>query len=178
MKLLIAIIALYLGAAVEAGAQQKIGHVNSEAIMQKLPDAADAQKQLDALVADWQNELSRMQTEWKKRFEEYDQKKLIMTDARRAEAEKDLRALDQRIAEYRNQKFGQNGDLFQKQNELMKPVQDRVFKAIQDVATEEGFDYILDQSGEILMMYANPRLDLTAKVLEKLLAATSLPQQN
>ncbi|MBI4419055.1 MAG: OmpH family outer membrane protein [Ignavibacteriales bacterium] len=178
MKLLVAMIALCLSAAVEAGAQQKIGHVNAEAIMQKLPDAADAQKQLDALVADWQNELNRMQTEWKKRFDEYDQKKLIMTDARRAEAEKDLRALDQRIAEYRNQKFGQNGELFQKQNELMKPVQDRVFKAIQDVATEEGLDYILDQSGEILMMYANPRLDLTPKVLEKLLAATSLPQQN
>lgn len=162
-----------------ASAQQKIGHVNTEAIMKQLPDASDAQKQLDALVNEWQNELNKLQSEWQKKYDEYDQKKLIMTDARRAEAEKELRELDRRIAEYRNQKFGQNGDMFQKQNELMKPVQDRVFKAIEEVAKEEGFDYILDQSGEILMMYANPRNDITPKVLERLVMVTpAAPEQN
>lgn len=178
MKLTAAIAGAVILAVGTAAAQQKIGHVNTEAIMSKLPDAADAQRQLDVLVEEWQRELNRMQDEWKRKFEEYDQKKLIMTDARRAESEKELRDLDQRIAEYRNQKFGQNGELFQKQNDLMKPVQDRVFKAIQDVATEEGFDYVLDQSGEILMMYANPAYDLTQKVLARLQAATSLPEKN
>ncbi|HET9131185.1 MAG TPA: OmpH family outer membrane protein, partial [Terriglobia bacterium] len=71
-------------------------------------------------------------------------------------------------ADFRTQKFGQNGELFAKQNELMKPVQDRVFKAIQDVAQEEGYDYVFDKSGEILLMYANPKYDITDKVLEKL----------
>lgn len=160
-------------------AQQKIGHVNTEAIMKQLPDASDAQKQLDALVNEWQNELNKLQSEWQKKYDEYDQKKLIMTDARRAEAEKELQELDRRIAEYRNQKFGQSGDMFQKQNELMKPVQDRVFKAIEEVAKEEGFDYILDQSGEILMMYANPRNDITPKVLERLVMVTpASPEKN
>jgi outer membrane protein len=148
--------------------QQKIGHVSSDAIMKQLPDAQDAQKQLDAMVAEWQGELNTMQQDWQKKFDDYDQKKLIMSEARRADAEKELRDLDQRIAEYRNQKFGQNGELFQKQNELMKPVQDRVFKAIEDVAKEEGYDYVLDKSGEILMMYANEKYDLTPKVLERL----------
>ncbi|MEP0821419.1 MAG: OmpH family outer membrane protein [Ignavibacterium sp.] len=178
MKLTAAIAGAMVLAVGVATAQQKIGHVNTEAIMSKLPDAADAQRQLDVLVGEWQRELDWMQDEWKRKFEEYDQKKLIMTDARRAESERELRELDQRIAEYRNQKFGQNGELFQKQNDLMKPVQDRVFKAIQDVATEEGFDYVLDQSGEILMMYANPVYDLTQKVLARLQAATSLPKTN
>jgi len=152
--------------------QQKIGHVNTEAIMKQLPDAADAQRQLDGLVAEWQNELKGMQSDWQQKFNDYDQKKLIMTDARKAEAEKELRELDKRIAEYRNQKFGQSGDLFQKQNEFMKPVQDRVFKAIEEVAKDEGFDYVLDQSGEILMMYANPRNDITPKVIERLVTVT------
>lgn len=156
-------------------AQQKIGHVSSDAIMKQLPDAQDAQKQLDAFVVDWQNELNTMQQNWQKKFDDYDQKKLIMSEARRADAEKELRELDQRIADYRNQKFGQNGELFQKQNELMKPVQDRVFKAIQDVAKEEGYDYVLDKSGEILMMYANDKYDLTPKVLEKLQVGTVPP---
>lgn len=154
--------------AVPVSAQVKIGHVSSEAIMKELPDAQDAQRQLDALVVEWQNELQKMQQDWQRKFDEYDKKKLIMTDQRRADAEKELQALDRKIADYRNLKFGQNGELFNKQNELMKPVQDRVFKAIQDVAVEEGYDYVFDKSGEILMMYANEKNDLTAKVLDKL----------
>ena len=149
-------------------AQMKLGHVNSNAIMKQLPDAQDAQKQLDALTAQWQEELNKMQNDWKRKFDDYDKRKLIMTDQRRSDAEKELRELDQRIVEFRNQKFGQNGELFTKQNELMKPVQDRVFKAIQDVAKDEGYDYVFDRSGEILLMYANDKYDLTQKVLDKL----------
>lgn len=159
-----------LFAAVTPSAAQtlKIGHVSSEAILKELPDAQDAQRQLDALVVEWQNELQKMQQEWQRKYDEYDKRKLIMTDRRRADAEKELQELDRRIVEFRNQKFGQNGELFNKQNELMKPVQDRVFKAIQDVAQEEGYDYIFDKSGEILMMYANEKHDVTAKVFAKL----------
>jgi outer membrane protein len=84
--------------------------------------------------------------------------------------------MDQKIASFRTQKFGQNGELFQKQNELMKPVQDRIFKAIRDVATEEGFDYVFDKSGQILLMYTNEKFDLTTKVLEKLKTPSSSRQ--
>jgi len=167
-KIPIALCGLLLFATLPAIAQMKIGHVSTEAIMKQLPDAQDAQKQLDALTASWQDELNKMQDDWKKKYDEYDKKKLIMTDQRRSDAEKELRDLDQKMSEFRNQKFGQNGELFAKQNDLMKPVQDRVFKAIQDVAVEEGFDYVFDKSGEILLMYANPKYDLTDKVLEKL----------
>ncbi|MGH2567333.1 MAG: OmpH family outer membrane protein [Bacteroidota bacterium] len=164
--------------AIPALAQMKIGHVSSEAIMKELPDAQDAQRQLDALVVEWQNELQKMQQDWQRRFEEYDKRKLIMTDQRRADAEKELQDLDRKIAEYRSQKFGQNGELFNKQNELMKPVQDRVFKAIQDVALEEGFDYVFDKSGEILLMYANEKNDLTLQVLAKLQRGITTPPKN
>lgn len=163
---------------VAAAAQQKIGHISTDAIMKQLPDAQDAQKQLDALVVEWQQELNNLQKEWEDKFADYDKKKLIMTDARRAETEKGLRDLDQRIANFRAQKFGQNGELFQKQNELMKPVQDRVFKAIQDVAKEEGYDYVLDKSGEILMMYTNEEYDLTQKVLGRLTTMAPGQRQN
>lgn len=153
-----------------AAAQMKIGHISSEAIMKQLPDAQDAQRQLDALVAEWQNELNRMQQEWQRKYDEYEKRKLIMTEQRRAEAEKELQELDRKIVDFRAQKFGQNGELFTKQNELMKPVQDRVFKAIQEVALEEGYDYVFDKSGEILLMYATEKHDLTSKVLAKLQA--------
>src|SRR5512136_3263583 len=91
---------------VSAGnAQMKIGHINSEAVMQALPEAADAQKSLDALVAQWEGELQKMQADWKRRFDEYDKRKLILTDQARADQERELRDLDQKIVDYRNKKF-------------------------------------------------------------------------
>ncbi|MDE3057373.1 MAG: OmpH family outer membrane protein [Bacteroidota bacterium] len=149
-------------------AQSKIGYINSEAIMQQLPEAQDAQKQLDALSAEWQNDLKKMQDTLQQKFEDYDKRKLIMSDARRADVEKELRALDQQMVDYRTKKFGTNGELFQKQNELMKPIQDRIFKAVEDVANESGYDYIFDKSSTTLLMFANEKNDLTAKVLAKL----------
>ena len=153
---------------VSASAQSKIGHINSEAIMQALPEAQDAQRSLDAIVAQWEAELVKMQNEWKKKLDEYDKKKLIMTEQARADAEKELRGLDQSIADFRNKKFGPNGELFQKQNEVMKPFQNKLFQVLQDVAKEEGYDYVFDQSGDILLLYANEKNDLTQTVLARM----------
>jgi outer membrane protein len=171
MKTLIAIATLgvlLVCAAPTARSQAKIGWVNSAAIMEKLPEAQDAQHQIDKFVADWQEELAKLQNNWQKKFEEYDKKKLIMTDQLRAQSEKELQDLERGIADYRTKKFGQNGELFNKQNELMKPLQNKVFKVIQDIAKEDDYDYILDKSGDILLLYTNDKYDLTTKVFERI----------
>jgi outer membrane protein len=169
MRMIISFIFLLLAFAVNSSySQAKIGWINSAAIMDKLPEAQDAQHQLDNLVAEWQNELAKMQNDWQKKYEEYDKKKLILTDQLRAQSEKELQELDKQIAEYRNKKFGQNGELFTKQNELMKPVQNKIFKIIQDIAKEDDYDYVFDKSGDILLMYSSDKYDLTAKVLERM----------
>jgi outer membrane protein len=151
-----------------ASAQSKIGHINSESIMQTLPEAIDGQKALDAFVAQWEGELQKMQADWKKKLDEYDKKKLILSDQSRADAERELRDLDQSIQEYRNKKFGQNGELFQKQNEVMKPIQNKIFQVLQDIAKEDGYDYVFDRSGDILLLYANDKNDLTSRVLSRM----------
>jgi outer membrane protein len=153
-----------------ATAQAKIGFVNSETIMQTLPEAVDAQKSLDALVAGWEADMQKMQADWKKKFDEYDKKKLILTDQVRADQERQLRELDQSITDFRNKKFGQNGELYQKQNDVMKPIQNKMFKVLEGVAKEDGFDYVFDRSGEVLMLYANDKYDLTQKVLQRMQA--------
>jgi outer membrane protein len=91
-----------------------------------------------------------------------------MTDQTRVELEQELVKLEQQIAEYREKKFGTNGELFQKQDELMKPVQNRVFKAIEEIALEEDFDYVFDRSGDIMLLFAKEEHDITARVLESL----------
>jgi outer membrane protein len=149
-------------------AQTNIAHINSEAIMQALPEAIDAQKSLDALVSQWESELQKMQSDWKLRFDDYDRRKLILTDQARAQLERELRDLDQELSDFRNRKFGPNGELFQKQNEVMKPIQNKLFKVLEEIAEEEGYDYIFDKSGEILLLYARESKDLTEEVLTRM----------
>jgi outer membrane protein len=163
-----AFVLLVLAVVNVAGAQSKIGYINTETIMQTLPEAIDAQKSIDLLVAGWEGELTRMQSEWKRKFDEYDKRKLILTDQVRADQERQLREMDASVTDYRNKKFGQNGELFQKQNDVMKPVQNKMFKVLEDIAKEDGYDYIVDRSGQVLLLYANEKLDLTQKVLQRM----------
>ncbi len=168
MKKFSCVILLLFASVIPSSAQMKIGYINSEAIMQQLPEAQDAQKQLDAISTDWQGELTKMQTDLQHRFEDYDKKKLVMSDKRRAEVEKDLQDLEKKMVDFRTAKFGANGELFTKQNDLMKPVQDKLFKAVKDVADEGGYDYVFDKSSTTLLMYSNEKNDLTSKGLVKL----------
>ncbi|OGU29865.1 MAG: molecular chaperone Skp [Ignavibacteria bacterium GWA2_35_9] len=149
-------------------AQLKIGYVDSDTIMDNLPDAQDARQKLDALIQEWQGELNKLEGDWKNKYDDYEKRKLIMTDQTRAETEAELVKLEKQISEYREKKFGTNGELFQKQDELMHPVQNRVFNAIKEVAEEEELDFVLDRSGDVMLLYAKEEYDLTAKVLEKL----------
>jgi len=170
MKKIILFVCVLLVVPAIAGAQSiKIGYINSEAIMDQLPEAQEAQRQLDERVGEWQDELTQMQRTWQRKFEEYDKMKLIMSDQRRADAERELMDLDRQIAEFRDRRFGQDGELFRLQEELIRPIQDRIFLAIQEIAEEEAYDYVLDQSGDILLMYANEKWDLTQKVLQRVI---------
>lgn len=148
--------------------QLKIGYVDSDSIMDKFPDAQDARQKLDALIQDWQTELTKLENNWKTKYDDYEKRKLIMTDQTRTEIESELVKLEQQIADYREKKFGTNGELFQKQDEIMKPVQNKIFTAIKDVAKDEDFDFIFDRSGDVMLLFAKDEYDVTALVLNKL----------
>jgi outer membrane protein len=149
-------------------AQLKIGYIDSDAIMDNLPDAQDAKQKLNSIVQEWQTELTKLQNNWKTKYDDYDKRKLIMTDQTRAETEAELVKLEQQVTDYREKKFGTNGELFQKQDELMKPVQNKIFNAIQDVAKDEDLDFVFDKSGDVLLLYAKDEYDITTKVMDKL----------
>ena len=149
-------------------AQLKIGYIDSDTIMDNLPDVQDARQKLDAMIRDWQTELRNLEAEHKKKKDDFDKRNLVMTDQTRNEAEKELADLERNISDFRDKKFGPKGELFQKQDELMKPLQNKIFNVIQEIAADEDFDYVFDRSGDIIFLYAKPEYDLTAKVLEQL----------
>lgn len=151
-----------------SSAQLKIGYVDSDTIMDNFPDVQDARQKLDALIQEWQTEVRKLESELKAKQDDYEKRKLIMTQQTSSEMMAEIGKLQKDIADYRDKKFGANGELFQKQNELMKPIQNKVFIIIQQVATEEELDFVFDRSGDILFLYAKPEYDLTAKVIERL----------
>jgi len=159
---------LSVASSVKLYSQPKIGYVDSDTIMKQLPEAQDAQKKLDAIIKDWQEELSKMERDWKTKYDDYDKRKLILSDQKRAEIEKELVTLENQTSKYRQDKFGVKGELFQKQEELMKPIQNRIFTAIQQVAKENDYDFIFDRSGDIIFLYAKEEFDVTTLVIEKL----------
>lgn len=154
--------------ATQTFAQPKIGYVDSDAIMKQLPDYQDTQKKLDAIIKEWQEELSKLEKDWKTKYDDYEKRKLILSEQKRVEIEKELVELENQVSKYRQEKFGVRGELFQKQEELMKPLNNRVFNAIQEVAKENNYDFIFDRSGDIIFLYAKEEYDVTKLVLEKL----------
>jgi outer membrane protein len=169
MKLIIISLFVYLPLmSFVSNAQLKIGYVDSDTIMDNFPDVQDARQKLDALIQEWQAEVRKLEADLKAKQDDYEKRKLIMTEQTSREAMAEITKLQKDIEDYRDKKFGANGELFQKQNELMKPIQNKVFTIIQQIATEEEMDYVFDRSGDILFLYAKPEYDLTAKVIERL----------
>lgn len=151
-----------------ANAQLKIGYVDSDAIMENLPDVQDVQKRLDALIQEWNEEISKKEKELRGKEADFENRKLIMSIAKQKESEKEIEELKTEISEYRQSKFGVKGDLFKQQEELMKPIQNLVFNAIKDVAEERELDFVFDRSGDIVFLYAKEEYDITPFVLEQL----------
>ncbi len=99
-KIIIPVLFILFSLSVNGFAQLKIGYVDSEAIMQKLPDAQDAQKRIDTQIDEWQKEIKEMQNEWKTQFDDYERRKLIMGKQKKAEVEKELVALEEKVEEF------------------------------------------------------------------------------
>ncbi len=167
-KILFSVLVFLFFFGVKSFAQLKIGYVDSKSIMDNLPDAQDAKKQLDNIIQTWKKDLDQLQNQYDEKKSDYDKRKLIMSDQTRTDMEGDLKKLQQQIQDYREKKFGANGELYQKEDELMKPVQNKVFNAIQDVAKEKDLDFVFDKSGQVLLLYAKDKYDITQDVIDKL----------
>ena len=148
--------------------QLNIGYVDSNTILKQLPDAQDAQKRLDALVQEWKEEIQKMERELNTKRTDFEKTKLIMSDTKRIQIESEISKLENDIANFRQGKFGYQGELYTQQAEIMKPVQNKVFLAIEAVAEEEELDYVFDRSGDILFLYAKEEHDITSLVLKYL----------
>jgi len=145
-------------------AQTKVGYIDSKKIIDNMQEAKDAKLKLDNLVQEWQKQLNDLQDSLKKTKDEFEKKKLILSEQLKQQYEKTIKDLETNASNFKVQKFGEGGEYFQKQVEFMKPVQDRIFKAIETVAKKEDFDYVFDRNSDLLLLYVNEKYDVTLKV--------------
>lgn len=159
---------LLLVALVPAATAQKYACVNTDYILKSIPDYANAQKRLDKYVADWQKELQDKQSELDAARSDYEQESYLLPDNLKRRRQEELKEKEQAIKELQRQRFGAEGDLDKKRAELFKPVQDRVYNAIERVAHEKNYAFVFDKAGSPTILFANKKYDISDEVLELL----------
>lgn len=148
---------------------QKIGFVDSQIILNQLPEAIKAQGDLDALTNMWSAQVDSMTLKYQQSLADYQKQANTMADDKKLVAQQTLIKLEQDILEFRRLKFGQQtGEIYQKQDEIFTPVKNKIYTAIQQVAKDEGMQFVFDKSGDIILLYADVAFDVTYKVLDKL----------
>ncbi|MBS3915370.1 MAG: OmpH family outer membrane protein [Bacteroidetes bacterium] len=147
---------------------QKLGYVDSDLILNKMPEYKSAQKQLDDQAAEWQSKADQMQAEVDQLYKDYRAEEVLLTKEQKTAKEEAIVNKENELFKFREDKFGQTGELFKKREELIKPIQDKVFEAVQKVAKTEGLSFIFDKAGGVLMLYADPKYDKTFEVMEEL----------
>ncbi len=149
-------------------AQQKIGYVNSETIIKELPEAKEAQAKLESIVKTWQEELERMSKSLQEKYEAYQKQQAMLNDATKQQKQKDLIEEEQKVNQYKQEKFGQQGELAMQREKVMTPIREKILKAIEKVAKDEKVSFMFDKAGDVLLLYAEASNDYTFKVLDRL----------
>jgi outer membrane protein len=147
---------------------QRFAYVDSDYILKHIPEYTSSQKQLDALSAQWQKDVDAKFADIEKLFKAYQADQVLLTEDMRKRREAEIIEKENAAKEFQRVKFGFEGELFQTRTKLIKPIQDRVAKAIQAVADAQQLDMIFDKTSEITLLYANPRLDKSNEVITRL----------
>lgn len=156
------------GATIPAVAQQKIGYVDTEYVLNEMPEYATVQQKLDDLEQKWRNEIQQKREEVSKLKQQFEARELLYTEQERERKQKEIARAQSKVEQLRQQYFGPDGQLYSRQKQLMRPLQERILEATENVATEDGYDYVVDQKGEVLFLYARDEHDLSGRVLREL----------
>lgn len=147
---------------------QRIAIVDMGVIMESIAEYQDAQAQLDQIAATWRQEIAVEYDVIKGMYNRYQAEQVLLSDEQRRGKEDEIMEAERKVRDLQKQKFGPEGELFQKRKELVQPIQDRVYAAIEEYATERNYDLIFDKSSTVGLIFANTGFDVTDAILKKL----------
>jgi outer membrane protein len=158
------VVALFFSSAIA----QRYAIVDTKYILNKMPDYQDAQKKLDQISDQWQKEIEDKQATLNKMYKDYEAEQVMLSEELKKKREDELFNREKEVRDLQRKRFGFEGDLFKKREELVKPIQDKVYNAIQKIAINRLYDFILDKSEGITVIFADPKLDKSDDVLREL----------
>jgi len=165
LKLLVFAVLFISAASVQA---QKFAYVDSEYILENVPEYQAAQKELDKLSTQWQTEMEKRYKDIEALYAAYQAEQVLLTPEMKAKRENAIIAKEEAAKEFQREKFGVEGALFQKREELIKPIQDKVYEGIKEVVAQYGYDMIFDKSTQSNILFADEKLDKSDVVLRKM----------
>lgn len=154
---------------VEIQAQnQKIGFIDSDIIIQNMPEYSGIEQRLNLLTENWQDEIRQREREIEELEAEFDAREILFTDEVRTERLNEIENKRNELDQFIEEKFGPRGDYFSRQQELLEPIQRQIFDALESVASRESFDFVFDRSEEPRLLYTRQQWNLTEEVLLEL----------
>ncbi|MFK7947177.1 MAG: OmpH family outer membrane protein, partial [Saprospiraceae bacterium] len=147
---------------------QRFCYVDVEKILESVEDYKTAQSKLDQFASKWNREVAQKYKEIEQLYNKYQADKVLLSDNAQKQREDEIIQKEQEARDFQKAKFGPEGELFKKRQELVKPIQDKVYAAIEAYAQKRGFDFIFDRSSDASMLYANPELDKTQDLIDNI----------
>lgn len=147
---------------------QKYAYIDSEYILGKMPEYQSAKEELDKYATRWQKEIEQMYAEIDKKEKEFMRVEAILPKEERERRQQEIDKMKSDALAMQQQRFGVNGDLFAKRKELIEPIQDKIFKALQEIASSRNFAFVFDKANQSNLIFADPKYDISDMVLRKL----------
>ena len=164
-KVLLLAIAVMLSSAVSA---QKYAYIDSDYILKNVPEYQDAQNQMDDLSEKWQKEIEVKFAEIEALYKKYQADVILLPSDMKKKREDEIINMEKEVKQFQQEKFGQDGELFQKRQELIKPIQDKIYNALEEIAKSKNYSFVFDMANEATIMYANPKFDISDDILDEL----------
>ena len=143
----------------------RIGYIDTEYILENVTEYSNANAQLDSKIQQWKSEIEKRLTELEDQKKQLNNERILLTNELISEREEDLQIIEKEILDYQQKRFGPNGDLMIQKQQLIQPIQDQIFAAVQEIAASKKYDFIFDKSADVVMLYSADRYDISEQVL-------------
>jgi len=146
---------------------QKYAYVDTEYILDNIPEYADAQNELDDLAVEFQEEIEAKYAEIDKMYRDFQAEAVLLPEDLKKKKEEDIVDKEKEVKELQTKRFGPTGDLFQKREELVKPIQEKIYNAIEEISEDKNYAFVFDKAGSLTILYVNVKFDISDDVLDK-----------
>ncbi|MAZ27416.1 MAG: hypothetical protein CL868_10115 [Cytophagaceae bacterium] len=180
MKQRLFLITLVILATLSAKAQKsiRIGYIDMEYILQNVPEYQEAQAQLDQRVGEWKKEIETRMSKVEEMKKTLENERVLLTPELIEERQDEIAYMENEVLDYQQKRFGPQGDLMLQRRNLVEPVQDQVFNAVQEISKARQYDFVFDKSADLVMLYANERHDISDQILLSITRASKRNQIN